>query len=66
MERTVTDFKPARMRDGSFYSGNRQYIGNGVLRSCGRCYTHQPTFGFRKTKYGMTCARCQESMKEKA
>jgi len=62
----MSDYKVARYRDGTPYKGNQKYAGNGVLRSCGRCHTHQPTGGFRKTMYGMTCARCVEAMNGKA
>ena len=62
----MTDIKPARIRDGTLYEGIQRYSGNGVLRSCAKCHAHQPTGGFRKTRYGMTCARCVEAMKEQS
>ena len=61
----MPDFIPARLKDGSLYEGCQKYAGNGVLRSCNKCHTHQPTGGFRKTRYGMTCAKCIQQMGKK-
>lgn len=61
----MTDFMPARMKDGTLYAGNKQFLGNGIAKSCGKCGSHQPPAGFRKTRYGMTCARCVQQMEKK-
>jgi len=31
----------ARLRDGSPYTGNQQYAGQGMKKSCGKCLQHR-------------------------
>lgn len=33
---------PSRYRDGTPYDGQKRYLGNGILRSCGKCGGHFP------------------------
>lgn len=57
----MSSLKPARMRDGSAYTGNQQYVGSGITKSCGRCLVHKnPTGGRKHARYGWTCAGCLE------
>ena len=52
----MSDFKPARMRDGSLYSGHKLFLGNGLQRSCGKCgQFRQPSEMKAKPPYGMSC-----------
>ena len=57
----MSDYKQARMRDGSAYAGHTQYLGQGIKRSCGKCRGHASPTGFRLVKpWGLICPSCQE------
>lgn len=56
----MSNFKTARYKDGSQYSGHKQYLGGGVQRSCGKCGQFSHPAGFRKMgAYGLCCAKCR-------
>lgn len=53
--------KLARYKDGSTYSGHKQYLGTGVQRSCGKCGNFCPMSAFRKVApWGMVCEACRK------
>lgn len=55
----MSDYRQARYKDGSAYDGNKQYLGGGKQRSCGKCGQHRAPGGFRKLGvYGMVCPEC--------
>jgi hypothetical protein len=57
----VTD-TTARMRDGTLYAAHRneKFLGNGTLKSCGRCGLHFPPSRLRKWRLGMlACEQCR-------
>ena len=60
----VSDLPRAKYKDGSSYDGNRQFLGNGLQRSCGRCGAHKSSAGFKLLRpYGMVCPECQPKEK---
>jgi hypothetical protein len=44
---TFLPHPPARVQDGTAYTGNQQYRGNGILRYCAYCKCHKSTGGGR-------------------
>lgn len=57
----MSDFKPARMRDGSLYSGHKMYLGGGLQRSCAKCGNHRAPGGFKLVRpWGLVCPDCQK------
>jgi hypothetical protein len=60
----MTDYKQARYKDGRAYAGETRYLGNGKLRSCGRCGKHCEPLGFRLVRpWGMICSTCNGGKK---
>lgn len=52
----MSDLPRAKYKDGSSYSGLKQFLGNGLQRSCGRCgQFRQPSEMKTKPPYGMSC-----------
>ncbi len=50
----------AKVRGGGYYSGNQQFAGCGLKRSCGRCSKHvQVLGGGKRAPYGWVCAACK-------
>ena len=50
---------PGKYADGRPYDGNRQYLGQGIKRSCGKCRQHKGSAGFTKHRiFGMICPEC--------
>lgn len=60
MDASMSDLPKARRTDGTDYKPTHpQYMGCGIMRSCGRCGKHRAQGpGWRKTAYGMTCSVC--------
>jgi hypothetical protein len=57
----MSDWKPARTTEGKPYTGNQQYAGNGMVRSCGKCGRHKPIAGFGlRRPWGMVCGECKK------
>lgn len=57
----MTDYKAARMRDGTLYQGNQRYAGSGIMRSCAKCGTHSASAGFKLVRpWGMLGKCCQK------
>lgn len=52
--------KTARVQGGAAYSGHTAFLGNGLLRSCGKCGVHRPQGGGSKHRLlgwvGACCA----------
>jgi hypothetical protein len=50
----------ARVRSGQPYTGNQQFRGNGITRSCGKCKQHVPGDGGAKHRLlGWVCRGCK-------
>lgn len=50
----------SKRTDGSPYTGNQQFAGFGLMRSCGKCGKHKMPAGFRVRKpWGLVCPQCQ-------
>lgn len=60
----MTDYRSARYKDGSAYAGHKQYLGNGLQRSCAKCGQHQTPGGFKLVKpWGLVGPCCQSKEK---
>lgn len=56
----MKDVSPAKLRNGDPYTGNQQYAGQGVKRSCGKCGTHVlPATLKKRAPWGMCCEKCR-------
>lgn len=56
----MSDHKVARYNDGKAYSWHKQYLGNGIMRSCGKCGKHGAPGDFKKWRvYWLCCSACR-------
>lgn len=50
----------SRTTDGKPYTGNQQYKGNGIQRSCDRCGQHVAPARLKRWKGLMQCDKCRD------
>lgn len=64
MVRPMRVLPRAKYKDGSSYDGNKQFLGNGRQRFCGKCGQFSSTEGFRLIRpWGMVGLCCQPKEK---
>jgi hypothetical protein len=56
----MKDGSPAKLRNGELYTGNQQFAGQGMRRSCGKCNTFVlPSKLKKRAPWGMCCEKCR-------
>lgn len=55
----MIDKPRAKYADGRRYDGHKQFLGNGIRRSCDKCGNHVPHTTLLKHKGRMCCEACR-------